>query len=173
MDENRFDRNSADPADRLSPALRRAVDGIVRDPLPDDVTRRALAAARQIGVPYSGAAGPALQRRPRAAWRVLAVAASIGLVAGLVWWRWGGPPDGRVVVQPPVPSGPGNVQPLPQRPETPRGDRLPSLWAYRQAAGQSAEALDAMLDQDARDILRPEPHPFQAGAPLGFPPQTL
>jgi len=173
MDENRFERDGAGPPDDLSPALRRAVDGVLRDPPPDDVTSRALAAARQLGMQHPEAAISALRRR-RVVWQVLAVAASIGLVAALVWWRWGGPPDGQVVVQPPLsPIGAGNVQPIPQGPESPRGDREPSLWAYRQAAGQSSEALDAMLDRDARRLLRPEPRPIHAGASLASIRQTL
>jgi hypothetical protein len=164
MDENRLDRARTGPPDDLSTALRRAVEEIVRNPPPEDVTNRALAAARQIGVRRPEAEGPALRRRPRVAWRVLAVAASIGLVAVLVWGRRGAPPDAEVVK-----AGP----PAQQRIDAPPGDRLPTLWAYRQAAGQSAEALDAMLDRDARWVLRPEPQPFQAGASLGSIRQTL
>jgi hypothetical protein len=174
MDENRLDRAGTGPLDDLSPALRRAVEGVLRDPPPEDVTSRALAAARQIGVPRPEADGPTLRWHPRAAWRVLAVAASIGLIAALVWWHWGGPPDRHVVVNPPPsPIGPGNPQPIPQGPEAPQGHRLPTMWAYRQAARQSAEALDAMLAQDARWVLHPEPQSFQVGASRGSVPLTL
>jgi len=173
MDENRFDRPDASPADDLGPALRRAVDGVLRDLPPDDVTSRALAAARQVESHDPEDAVAALRRPPRAAWRVLAVAASIGLVAGLAWWRWGGSPNNSMVSRPLSPVGPGNVPSIPQGPETPHGDRRPSLWAYRQAAWQSAEALDAALDRDARRLLRPEPHPVEAGASLTSIRQTL
>ena len=130
MDENRVDPAGTDPLEDLSPGLRRAVEGVLRDPPPEDVTSRALAAARRIPVLRPEAAGPNLRRRPRPAWRVLAVAASIGLVAGLAWWHWRGPSDGQVATKPPGA-------------ETPSGDRLPTLWAYRQAAEQSPEALEA------------------------------
>jgi len=173
MDENRLDRARTTPPDDLSAALRRAVEAALRDPPPEAVTSRALAAARQVGAPRPEAENPTLRWRPRAAWRVLAVAASIGFVAGLVWWRWCGPSDRQVVTKPPSPVEPGDVPSIPQGPEAPRGDRLPTLWAYRRAAERSPEALDAMLDQDARWVLRPEQQPFQAGASLRSIRQTL
>jgi hypothetical protein len=173
MDENRVDPTGADPLEDLSPGLRRAVEGVLRDPPPEDVTSRALAAARQVPVLRPEAASPTLRRRPRPAWRVLAVAASIGLVAGLAWWHWRGPSDGQVATKPPSPAAPGDVRPIPPGPGTPSGDRLPTLWAYRQAAEESPEALDAMLERDARWVLRPEPQSIQAGASLGFIRQTL
>jgi hypothetical protein len=163
MDENRVDPAGTGPLEDLSPGLRRAVEGVLRDPPPEDVTSRALAAARQVPVLRAEAAGPTLRRRLRPAWRVLAVAASIGLAAMLVWGRRGAPPGPEVAEKGP---------PAQQR-EAPPGDRLPTLWAYRQAAEESPEALGAMLDRDARWVLRPEPQSFQAGASLGFTRQTL
>ena len=173
MVENRENRPDASRADDLSPALRRAVEEVLRDPMPDSVTSRALAAARQVGRRIPDDATPTLRRPPPAVWRVLAVAASIGLLAGLAWWRWGGSPGSPTVSRAPSSVRPGHVQPIPDGPETREGDRRPSLWAYRQAARQSADALDAALDRDARSLLRPEPRPVHAGASPASIQQTL
>jgi len=180
MDENPLDRDRAFPLDDLSPALRRAVERVLREPMPENLAERALAAARRVEAQPPQPRGLALRRGPRTAWPVLALAASIGLVAVLVWSRWGGQPDPNVV-QAPSNANPGVPQPvlLPEPPPVSPGpvalpgDRLPTLWAYRQAAGQSPEALDALLDRDARWMLRPEPQSFHAGASLGAVPLTL
>ena len=164
MDENRIDHDRTSPSDELGPALRRAVDAVLREPMPEGLTDRSLTAARRLQTPCPEPQTPPSRRRQVVAWRVLALAASIGLVAALVWWRWGGPPGPEVVENGPLP---------PQPIEAPTGERLPTLWAYRQAAGQSPQALDAMLDRDARWMLRPEPQSFQAGALLRSGPMTL
>jgi hypothetical protein len=172
MDKNRPDRSDDGPADDLGPALRRAVDGILRDPPPDDVMSRALAAARRVGRHDPETEVAALRRPPRVVWRVLAVAASIGILAGVAWWRWGGSSDRQMANRPP-PVGSDHVRPAVEGPEMPRGERQPSLWAYRQAAWQSAEAFDAALDRDARCLLRPDPQPAEAGVSLESTRQTL
>lgn len=181
MDENRSNRADSGPLDDLSPTLRRAVEGIVRDPPPADVASRALAAARQVGLSQPKGEGPQLPWHRRTAWRVLAVAASVAIVAALAWWHWGGRSDQQVVIEPPrtpdVPShdrpNAPDSQPLPQGPKAPPGDRLPTMWAYDQAARQSDESLEALLDRDARRVLRPDPQPIQAGALLALLRQTL
>jgi hypothetical protein len=170
MNKTQFDRGDSGSADDLSPTLRRAVEDVLRKPPPDDVSARALAAARRIGVSHP-VAGRALRRRP-VAWGLLGVAASAGLAVALVWWYSRGTREEQVVIQPQR-TEPGNIQPIPPDPRTNQTDRLPSLWAYRQAAGQSAETLDALLDQDAHRVLRPDPQSVQAGALLGVIGQTL
>ena len=105
MDKNRSDRGSG-PADDLSPTLRQAVKRVVRDPPPDDVSARALAAARRLGVSHPAAARAV--RRHGMVWRMLGVAASIALVAALAWWYWRGTPEEHVVLQPQK-DEPGNA----------------------------------------------------------------
>lgn len=151
MDEKRFDRRGGGPPDDLGPALRRAVEGVLRDPPPEGLTARALTAARHVGSSHSAVARPALGRRRRTAWRVLAVAASIGVAAALALWHWDGWLHKPVAVHP-APAGPGHVESAPHNPETPPAGRRSSLWAYRQAARQSEEALDEALDRDARHV---------------------
>jgi hypothetical protein len=180
MNENRIDRDRTAPLDDLSPALRRAVDAVLREPMPEGLTDRSLAAARRLQTLCPEPQTPPSRRRQVTAWRVLALAASIGLVALLVWGRWGGPPGPNVAKKSTTPSetregdpftpDPGAILPVPEAPPV---DRLPTMWAYRQAAGQSPQALDAMLDRDARWVLRPEPKSFQAGALPGSSPLTL
>lgn len=185
MDENRGDRDRTSPLDDLGPALRRAVEGVVRRPVPEDLTDRALASARRARMPRpdaeEAAQTAAWRWRPRTAWPVWALAASIALVAVLVWWHGRGLPDRHVVIKSPTTTiGPGDTQPVPpalpphpRKPQAPPGDRLPTLWAYRQAVGQSAGALEAMLDEDARRLLRNQPQPLDKGASLRFVPETL
>lgn len=171
MDENRIDRGggSGSAAD-LSPILRRAVEKIVRDSPPEDVSSRALAAARQIGLSHRAAA--AGLRRRRMAWRVFCLAASVALAVASAWWYWSGLRDGQVAIQPP-PVGPGSGWSSTEDPQIAPADHPPSLWAYREAAAQSMEAFEAMLDQDAHCVLRPEPQPFHAAALFGAIRQTL
>jgi len=154
MDERRLDRRGGGLPDDLGPALRRAVEGVLRDPPPEGLTARALAAARQVESSHSTAARPALGRHRRATWWGVAVAASIGVAAALALWHWDGWLPKPVAVQP-APVGSGNVEPAPHNPETMPDGRRPSLWAYRQAARQSEEALDEALDRDARQVLAP------------------
>jgi hypothetical protein len=174
MDESRFDPDSVRPMDELSPALRWAVEQVLREPMPEDLAERSLGAARRLQEPRPEPPRPSSRGRQAMTWRVLAVAASIGLVAVLVWWRWAGAPGPEVGNHSPTPPGrsqePLEPQPIPPTPEPTPLERPPTLWAYRQAAGRSAEALDALLDRDARWVLRPEPQSFQAGAIPRFGP---
>ncbi len=171
MKEDRIDGEGAGRTDDLSPTLRRAVNGILRDPPPDDVTCRALAAARQVRV-LAPVEGSGHRRKASRLLGVLAIAAALGLVAASAWWHWGGRPNQQANVGPPQ-HGPDNVRPTAPERGAGEGDRLPSLWAYRQAARVSTDALDVMLDHDAHRVLRPDKQPFAAGTSLDGLRQTL
>jgi len=91
----------------------------------------------------------------------LAVAASIGVAAALALWHWDGWFQRPVAVRP-APVGPGYVEPAPHGFEAPPAGRRPSLWAYRQAARQSEEALDESLDRDARHVFASGSQPAES-----------
>ena len=146
-------RSGRHPRDELCPELRRAVEGIVQEPPPEDLMLRALERARrQVAMHAEGELGPPGRRRVRRAvfWSLVA-AASLGVVV----LNWLNRPSASFPPHQPTPVA------LPQRQMTIAPD-LPTAWAYHEVLGQSPEALELMLDRHARQTLRPEPQSFQA-----------
>jgi hypothetical protein len=148
MTEEPKPNEANDPQEPLSPALCDAVAEILARPVPEELSRRVLEAVRQQVPPKT--------RRPigrLALVALLATAASIG-VALLGWRLLGSRAPGPI----PGPSGPPAVAHDPAVPVAP----LPTLWAYQQAAKESPEALESLLDRHARQLLPPEP-PLRTG----------
>jgi hypothetical protein len=133
---------NANPNDELGPELREAVEAVLDDDPPTDWAEDTLESLRQ----RTPRTGPRPSRR-LAAWIALAAAASI-LVAVL----WTSP---RIVNNAPdvvgQPSGRLETTPALEQSDAAQ----PTLWNYQQAARQSPEALDALLDKHARQLLRP------------------
>jgi len=155
MADRQVRQGRSHPGNELGPELRRVVEGIVGDPLPTGLVSSALERARQTVV-TEAETGPKASERSRVyratIWS-LAAAASIGAV--VLAWHY------RPAVSPP-PNQPIAVA-MPQT-RTAIPNDAPTVWAYREALGQSPEAMEAMLERDARQTLRPEPQSVQASA---------
>jgi hypothetical protein len=131
------DSNRRDPSEGLDPALRDAVQRILNDPMPSGLTSRATEAARRIATGYP--TRPAHRMRP---WSVAAIAASITLVVLIVHFQAGKRPGDQAG----KPAAHENVA-------TAELNDLPTAWAYTQAARQSPEALEALLDRQVRALI--------------------
>lgn len=135
--------------EELSPGLRDAVEQVLRDSMPEDLVRCALERAQCRLTPGEHhRAESATDRRIRASgynqkrmvfWTLLATSASIGLIAIVMHFRASGT-DSRHVVSVPLQQVAGSKGPASS------DGNVPTAWAYTQAARQSPEALDALLD---------------------------
>ncbi|MHC4402671.1 MAG: hypothetical protein ACYTG0_23665 [Planctomycetota bacterium] len=133
---------NANPNDELGPELREAVEAVLHDEPSADWAEATLEELRR-GSPRTA---PRRLRR-FAVWTTLAAAACVlAFVLLRVSWLFH---DGREV----------GGDPRERREETPvlaRSDLAePTLWAYQQAARQSPEALDELLDRHAGQLLHP------------------
>ncbi|MGO9114177.1 MAG: hypothetical protein ACLP9L_33605 [Thermoguttaceae bacterium] len=128
--------------EELSPGLRDAVECVLNDPMPEELlTIHALEAVRH-----------QIARCPRkAGWRVISwagpvFAASIVVTALTAYYCAPQTVDGRFVKSPVLPTtGEDGAAAF--------SDDLPTLWAYSKAARKSPEALDALLDRQARQSI--------------------
>lgn len=136
------------PGRELGSELREAVQAVLHDEVPPDWAEETLKRLRR----HSPRTAP--RRSPRFdAW--IALAAAAGIVAVVLLGGSRLLEDGQEV---------GSQSPQ-RREETPvvvQSDVVqPTLWAYRQAARQSPEALDELLDKHAARLLprsaEPEP----------------
>lgn len=160
---SRPEPNDDPPLDELSPGLRKAVDAVLRDGPPEELTRRCLDAARR--------RRPAKAGRParRAVYLVAFAAAACVAAALLVWQFRGGGPGREPIARPP--SAPQKV-PSPEQPvDTPQPS--PTWWAYHQAARQSPEALEALLDEHADQLALSGPTSWRFGVPVDSQTETL
>ena len=166
------------PLEELSLALRCAVERIVSSPVPGDLTRTALADARD-RMPRPR---PTYARRSLLCGSLVAVAL-VGVVAIAWQFRGGRSSNEQSLAKPLAPealatSGPsasdarlsaaqsgGNSTRAGQ--PTPAHVYLPTAWAYCQAARQSPEALDAILDCHAHQAMTAERQSISAGTLLG------
>jgi hypothetical protein len=126
--------------DELAPELREAVKAVLHDEPPREWAAETLDKLRR----HSSRPAPRQLRRT-ATWIALAAAACF--LAVVVLHRTESPDGGREVVR----EAPGRQD---EAIELAHGD-APTLWVYRQAARQSPEALDALLDKHAGQLLRP------------------
>ena len=135
-------KGNENSGDELSGELRKAVEAVLHDDPPTDWAEETLASLRQRNVQTAPG-----RRRHLAAWIAVGIAASIVIVI-LSIRPWSSDRGTSVVEAPPE---------APERPpEKPQTDLVrPTLWAYQQAARQSPETLDALLDQHARELLQP------------------
>jgi hypothetical protein len=149
------------PLEELSPALRDAVESVLNDPMPEELTGRVLVAARR-----RVTRSTRLPTRRITSWAVLATAASIALIALAMHFHAGRTPNGPLVQSP---------QPPVMRKDVPAAspNDLPTAWAYTQAARQSPEALDALLDRHARQSISANPRSSPEQASLRSIRQTL
>ena len=90
MVAERAENNSRPPWEELSPGLRDAVECVLNDPLPEELTRRALEALRRQVARY-----PRKPRRRILSWTGSAIAASIVLIALAAYVRATQADDGR------------------------------------------------------------------------------
>jgi hypothetical protein len=134
------DDNRRDPSEELDPALCDAVQRILNDPMPPGLTARTLEAARRGSAGYPKRPAHRMRR-----WSVAAIAASIALVVLIAHFRAGERP-GDQAGTPPEPAAHENVA-------TAELSDLPTAWAYTQAARQSPEALEALLDRQVRALI--------------------
>lgn len=141
---------NARPHDELGPELREAVEAVSQDEPPADWAEETLNKLRQ------RSSMPARRHWQRVAtWLVLATAACLLIVVALN--RTWSPRDGQDIVQ----QAPGRED---KTPELALSDpREPTLWSYRQAAQQSPEELDELLDRHAGQLLRPSSEAKLAG----------
>jgi hypothetical protein len=95
---------------------------------------------------------PETPRRQFGLWPMLAVATAVlMLTAAFAFWQMRPPHRNRVASQTLLPQ----EHPLVAMPRT-------SLLTYQMAASQGEDALSALLDRDARDLLPASPSVFQA-----------
>ncbi len=128
------------PNQELGPELRQAVEAVLHDEVPPDWAEETLDKFRRL----SPRTAPRKSRR-FAYWISLAAAACIVAIVllGRSWLS----DDGREVVKNP-PDRPKEAPPSVQSDVV-----QPTLWAYRQAARQSPETLDELLDRHAGQLL--------------------
>jgi hypothetical protein len=121
--------------------VREAVNCVLNDPMPDELTRHALDALRHQTSQY-----PRKARRRIASWTVPAIAASIVVIALAAYFRATQTDDGRSGTAPVLPT---------TRQDAPAASAndLPTAWAYTLAARQSPDALDALLDRHTRQSI--------------------
>ena len=120
----------------LSPGLRDAVLCILNDPMPEDLTCRGVDAVRRRVARY-----PRNTDRRIMSWIGPAIAASIAFFAVAAYIH-----AGRGVRSPIRPAAGEHVA-------TAIAVELPTAWAYMQAAGQSPQALDALLDRRTQQAI--------------------
>ena len=133
--------NSKRPAlEELAPGVREAVDCVLNDPMPDDLTRHALESLRHQTSQY-----PRKSRRRIMSWTVPAIAASIVLIVLAAYFRAVQTNGGRSVTSP--------VLPTTRHDAAASANDSQTAWAYTQAARQSPEALDALLDRQSRQSI--------------------
>jgi hypothetical protein len=130
--------------DELGPRLREAVERVRGDAAPEDLAQRALDATRRRLAQH-----PHRARRRILFWLTPAAAAAVVLAALTMYFRAGSPES------PPVPSQP--LQVVHEDVSAAVADELPTAWAYQCAARQSPEALDALLDRHARQLIAADP----------------
>ncbi len=135
MDAKRAINSTRHASQELSPGLRAAVERILNDPLPEDLTPRVLEAVR-----CKIRQCPPRSRCRVMTWSGLAIAASVVVMAMAAYGHVLRTVDGRSV-KPPA-SG--------QDVTAAFSDDLPTLWAYSRAAHESPEALDKLLDRQER-----------------------
>ena len=168
MSHNIPQQGNACPNDELGPELRDAVDAVMHDELPTDWASETLEGLRNQPPQHQPfQATPRKTSRRAKLIALAAVAASLVLVVqferlgmfedvkrlvsnvftGPEIPEDGNPEDGQGPVDEP-PKPPTEVV-VPADPDT----ILPTLWAYQQAVRQSPEALDALLDEHADQLL--------------------
>ena len=125
-------------SEELSPGLRAAVERILNDPLPAELTPRALEAVR-----CRITQCPPKSRCRIISWSGLAIAASVVVMALAAYDHGLGTADGRSVRPPALPTSGQDVAAA-------FADDLPTLWVYSRAANKSPEALDKLLDRQER-----------------------
>ena len=117
--------NSKRPAlEELAPGVREAVDCVLNDPMPDDLTRHALESLRHQTSQY-----PRKSRRRIMSWTVPAIAASIVLIVLAAYFRAVQTNGGRSVTSP--------VLPTTRHDAAASANDSQTAWAYTQAARQS------------------------------------
>ena len=161
MVAERAENSGRPPLEELSPGLRDAVECVLSDPMPEELTSRALEAARHRVTRDTRKA-----RRRITSGALLATAVSIALIALAVHFQTGRTRDGQAVVSPRPPVIREEILPASAK-------DLPTAWAYTQAARQSPEALDALLDRHARQSISADPQFSPDKASLGSIRQTL
>jgi hypothetical protein len=135
-------RGHASPNDELGSELREAVEAVLYDDPPTDWAEETLESLRQRG----------LRTAPRQSRRFatcIALAAAASIVAAILSSRpWLADKGPEVVDKP--------LEHPEEAPAFVQSDAVqPTLWAYQQAVRQSPEALDALLDKHARQLLHP------------------
>ena len=143
------------PLDELAPALRGAVERIVSDSPPEDLSQRIIEGLRHHEP-------PAVRHKARrlAVYVALAAAACLG---GVLLVRQFRPVD--------VNEGQFTEDEAPVDPAESEEPKLelaadsfpPTLWAYHQAARQSPEDLDSLLDQHAEQLALSVPESLRMG----------
>ena len=133
---------NANPSDELGPELLEAVHAVLRHEPPTDWAEESLERLRQRGRPSPP------RKSLRVAVRIVLAVAACVVVVLLVGRSWL------------ADNSPETVDDASERrkgtPMLPPSDLTgPTLWAYREAAQQSPEALDELLDRHARQLLRP------------------
>ncbi len=146
------------PTDELGNELRRAVEDILGDEPPEDLMRRTLDRVRA----QKPTVGRTMKRWFGLAGALAAAAACVAVLA-LVW-------QPRTVERRHPEQGPWRS--IAQAPVD-ADDRLPTLWAYRQASLDSPEALNAMLDKHAARLLPADPKSLRMGGFSGLAPEVL
>ena len=141
------------PTDELSPQLRRAVQEILDDHLPEDLMHRSIERARLRRPPAQRL------RRPRVA--VLAALAAAASIAGvLVWLEFR---DGSSAQEQIAEDKHPVRQAVPVEEGAGAAETLPTWWAYHQAARRAPEALDALLDAHADRLGASDPESLRIG----------
>ena len=155
------DRDRENPSEALHGRLREAVQRALDNGPPEELMRGALDRLRREGPPGAPARRPA---RRRVAWAIaLAAAAS---VAGLILLRQsytGGDGQPKIAkdVAPAADAATNGVE------------QPPTFWTYHLAARRSPEALDALLDEHAKQLGFSEPAFFPFGQSSGSQKETL
>jgi len=134
MTDDKYDPGHPTASEELSEILRKSVERILAEPVPDDAVRRAV--ERYLAIDSLPA-----QKRPQRKW--LALAVGLAGAAGLLALFWPGSGDDRR----PNESHEEAVS-APQANDV-SPDQLPSLQACRLALRESPEAMLALLDRGA------------------------
>jgi hypothetical protein len=137
MVAERAKNNGRHPLEELSPGLRNAVGRVLNDPMPEELTSRALASVR-----HRVGQCPRKARCRILCWTGSAIAASIAVMALVAYGRAAQTVDGRSARMPVLPPAGEDIAAA-------FDDNLPTVWAYTKAA-QSPDGLDALLDRQWR-----------------------